>query len=105
MIAELKPPFVWWESVMGAAKGRCAVTGERADECHHVVTRQQLRRRGLGHLVWDERNGLAVSHDVHRRHTLAVERIPRRCLRPENLEFADEHGLGYLVERYYPEAA
>lgn len=71
-------------------------------ESHHVITQQALRKRGLSHLAWDIRNSFSVCERGHRRHTLAVGRIPRNRLPAEAFEFADEHGLGWMIERYYP---
>ena len=37
-------------------------------------------------------------------HTLAVERIPRDRLPTVVVEFVNELGLGWMLERFYPEA-
>lgn len=71
-------------------------------QSHHVLTQQALRKRGLEHLRWDVRNGVCVCEGAHRRHTLALERIPYEALPPAALEFADEVGLGWMIDRYYP---
>lgn len=71
-------------------------------QAHHVITQQQLRRAQLGHLIWETRNGLCLCERHHRRHTNATERIPREKLRPATIHWAQTHGLGYLIDRYYP---
>lgn len=65
---------------------------------HHPIERDKLKRWGLAHLIWDKRNGLGVCAYHHGRHTHAVQRIPRRLLRPETFEFADEINARFLLE-------
>lgn len=84
----------------------CAVTHTAGPwDAHHVIEKQELRRRGVD--VWDPRNALRVIKPVHERHTLAVKRIPLRCLTDENLRFAFEvMGLAahpYLHRLYWGE--
>lgn len=109
----------WHDAVLAKARrsvgGRrlCAVTGvmEHAGDRltgHHVIERAKLRdaARRLGRpeeeVVWDPRNGLPVLWSRHERHTSRIEPIPRSALLPENVEFAEEIGLGWLLERIYP---
>lgn len=84
----------------------CDVCGPGSDcedvQSHHVITQQQLRKRGLEHLLWDHRNGLAVCERRHRRHTRAIERIRYGQLLIRNVVFAEEVGLDWILERYYP---
>ena len=71
-------------------------------QAHHALSRQRLRRLGLEHLFWDPRNAVAVCEDpCHRRHTSALDRIPLAALPQAALDFADELGLGYALEREY----
>lgn len=72
-------------------------------QAHHVITQQQLKRRKLHHLLWDTGNGVPVCVRAHRRHTLAVERIPRDLLPAAAISFAETHDLTYVLERNYPQ--
>lgn len=93
---------------------RCAVCGDRSTEVHHVIDAQKLRSENKTRLrrpdlglpvidVYDLRNGLGLCELCHVRHTRALVRVPRRKLRPLNLQFAHEHRLGWFIERFYPE--
>jgi hypothetical protein len=85
---------------------RCLVHDDEHDcvgdrQAHHVVTQQQLRDAFRDDLLWDWRNGMTVCERAHSRHTKAVERIglsrvPDRCV-----AFAEEHGFGHVLARYY----
>lgn len=85
---------------------------------HHVIEKERLKKylaektRGLAlaaeeiekmlnALLWDVRDGVAVCVTCHRRHTDGVLRLPRACLPATAFEFADEVGLGYVLDRYY----
>lgn len=73
----------------GRAQGVCQVSGSRGPwDAHHVIEAQELRRRQTDE--WDSRNVLRVSRRVHEQHTLAVKRIPLRCLTDENVAYAFE---------------
>lgn len=95
------------QSVFIACGGECAVHRGRDEDCegpleaHHVITQQQLRDEGRHDLLWDWRNGMALCELAHRRHTRAVERVPRRVVPTRAMAFAREHGLEYLIDRYY----
>lgn len=99
----------WHNTVMARQNGLCAVTGDAATDCHHVLQRQVLRRRAqtLGlkpdALHWDARNGIAVTAAVHANHTLYKKRIPRSVLPEGVFEFAAEYDLTYRLEHDYPE--
>lgn len=86
----------------------CAVTGEvlsfLADDGHHVLEKSLLRERGLHHLVWDERNGLAIKARIHGGHTTRLHPIPREALLPCNWEFARQIGPWAIarLEQAYP---
>lgn len=71
-------------------------------EAHHVIAAQALRKRGLGHLVTAPANGMSLCERHHRRHTLGLERIPFSALSQAAVEFADEFGLRWWLERFYP---
>lgn len=68
----------------------------------HIVSKHTLKNRGLRRLLWDVRNGIPGCYRLHRRHDLAVEKIPRDLLPPAALEFAAEHGLMDSLERHWP---
>jgi hypothetical protein len=70
-------------------------------EAHHVITQQELRHAGRHDLLWDPRNGMTVCGLAHRRHTAAVQRIPRDRLPRRCLGFAVVHGFERIVDRFY----
>lgn len=71
-------------------------------EAHHVITQQSLRKHGLKEHRWNTDNGMALCYKAHRRHTLAVERVPYEALPEAAIRFAFEHGLDYQLDRFYP---
>jgi hypothetical protein len=88
------------ESFRAEAKwqGVCAVTGKGgAFQAHHVVERQELKRRGLPE--WDPRNALRLAPRAHDRHTLAVRRVKTKELTDDNIEYAFEV-LGDAAQDY-----
>jgi hypothetical protein len=90
-----------------ATDRRCIVHADPAEcdgdfQAHHVVTQQQLRKAGSLHLLWDPANGATVCEKAHRRHTLALQRIPYEKLPRRCIDFAMKHGFGDLLDRYYP---
>lgn len=91
--------IVW---ARAARLGRCAVCNRQAHHGHHIITKQELRRRGAAELLWDLRNMLPVCADCHARHHHAFRRIRRRELPAAAFEFAAELGLEWLIERTYP---
>lgn len=92
-----------WRNSVIARDAACVVWHdcEGVLECHHVVTQQHLRKHGLDHARWDRRIGVTVCERAHRRHTLAVERIPFDVLPDEVVTFVEELGFGWYLERYY----
>jgi hypothetical protein len=68
----------------------------------HVVSKHTLKNRGLRRLLWDVQNGVPGCYRIHRRHDLAVEKIPRALLPAAAFEFAEEHGLMDALERHWP---
>lgn len=94
----------WKASIRGRGCEVCSARGEECDghlEAHHVVEKKTLKKRGLGHLLWDPDNGLCACYRAHRRHTNRTQPIERRLLRPENESFALRHGLVDALERLY----
>lgn len=71
-------------------------------EAHHVVEKQELKRRGLA--LYDQRNALALCGSCHEGHTNASERVPFRKLSAENVAYAfevlGEFASDYLKRRY-----
>lgn len=77
-------------------------------EAHHVVPQEWLRKNYrqfgpymLANLLWDSRNGLPLCARHHRRHTLAMNRVPLSVLPPATCEFISEVGADYVVQRTY----
>jgi hypothetical protein len=69
------------------------------------VSKQRLRRRGLKAHLWDPRNAVPVCEEpCHRRHTTAVQRLPRAALPASVEEFAAELGVADALEREYGDA-
>lgn len=65
---------------------------------HHPIPQDKLKRWGLRHLLWDRRNRLGLCRYHHFRHEGAVQRVPRRLLRPETFAFADEINARWVLE-------
>lgn len=86
----------------------CEVCPKRHEVCegalqaHHVIFQKHLRDRGLDHLLWVIENGLCCCYKAHRRHHNRSQPIEREILRPENIAFANAHGLADLLDRFYP---
>lgn len=85
----------------------CAIHTEFAEcegtlEAHHIITQQALRKRGFTWSLWDTRNGLPICAHRHAQHTRAIQRIPYEALPQSAIEFANEVGLEWQLERYYP---
>ena len=68
----------------------------------HVVSKHTLKRRGLRRHLWDVANGVAGCERIHRRHDLAVERIPRELLPARCIEWAERLGVLDSLERHWP---
>lgn len=97
---------------------RCAVCGRTRREAwmsgakieaHHVIRKSKLKQvcktRGLDPsvVVWDVRNRLWLcSHPCHSGETTRLCPIPRSKIPRSSFEFAEELGLGYLLDRLYP---
>jgi hypothetical protein len=111
--AEKAAAGVWHQRVV---RGRCvmcawlpAVAEDRArravgarKQAHHLLPKRYLKREGLHAHLWDVRNGMALCAFHHERHENFVQRVPRQLLLPTAFEFADELGLGWLIDREYP---
>lgn len=68
----------------------------------HVVPKQTLRRRGLGHLVFDPLNAVNGCYRIHRRHDNRIELIPRHLLPARCFAWAEAHNLTAELERAWP---
>lgn len=70
-------------------------------QAHHVIYQKHLKGAGLEDLLWDPMNGAALCYRHHRRHHGGFEPIPKALLPTRCLLFAEEHGLDYLIDRFY----
>lgn len=97
-----------WKRLVIFASGGCCLAHDDPSECelplraHHVITQQALRKHGLAGFRWETRNGIPVCESGHRRHHSGLERIPRERLPASAIAFADEVGLDWMIDRYYP---
>lgn len=101
-------PATWAKTVRATSANRSILPPHTRvtsrDFPHHVIPKQELRRRGLFDRVWDPRNGVAVTLGEHDEHERAHRRIPRRCLPESVFEFARECGPWALdyIDKTYP---
>jgi len=89
-----------------AVDGRCLAHDDPADcegeiHAHHVVYQQTLRKLGLSELRWDPHNGMALCERAHRRHHSGHEKLRRDQLPQRCVDFAEQHGLAYVLDRFY----
>jgi hypothetical protein len=106
-------------AALDRSRGLCVVSGEPAVDAHHVIPKRAIRRyvsarvrdgsvsrdasKGtLRRLLWDQRNGIAVSRRVHDEHENRKRPIPRRCIPEAAVAFARELELEWMIERDYP---
>lgn len=71
-------------------------------QAHHILTQQQLKKHGLAEFILDTDVGMGLCYEAHRKHHSAVRRIPYELVPDAAIRFAFEHGLDYLLDRYYP---
>lgn len=96
-------PAQWRRAVHDASGGRCIITGalarsvdDRRFDPHHVLAKRLLRDRGLLDHVWDSRNGVWISRQVHAEHEspgVRDTRIPAEKLPPYVWQFCAELDL------------
>lgn len=81
-----------------------AILTDQNSHVHHFVTKQELRRRKLFHLVYDPRNGGGFLIDEHVNHENASRRITREMVPVRTWEFCDEVGewARHQVELAHP---
>lgn len=90
------------------AVGPCQVCPAEGGVCegdvqgHHAITQQALKNRGLHASLWDTRNKVDVCTHRHEQITTSSKPLPRRLLPAAVFEFADELGLGWYLDRFYP---
>jgi hypothetical protein len=63
-------------------------------EGHHLISQQQLRKRGLHDQLWRLENRLPLCQHHHELHTKALHRVPRTLLPVEAWAFARELDFG-----------
>lgn len=112
---DLDKSGAWHTHVTGPTgkKNPCVVCGSRTNiEGHHVIAKQEIKRVARSgrwefdreqDALWDVRNGIPLCDRCHQRHETAFKRVPRHLIPPAAVAFADELGVGYLIDRYYPE--
>jgi hypothetical protein len=100
---DLAAAVFWHDTVIGPH--RCVMPGEHFGpiQGHHVITKSRLKREGLSDAVWDVRNGVPVCELHHAQHHAHRERLPRELLPAGVFEFAADYGLGWVLDREYPE--
>ena len=84
---------------------RCLREGPQCDgrlDLHHVIYQQTLRKHGHAGLTGDFRNMVVLCRFHHEQHHSRFRPIPAALLPEEAWEFADELGLTWWVERFYP---
>ena len=75
----------------------------RTLDAHHVIREQTMRRAGVrDDAAWDPRAGVPVCRYHHAQHHAWRERIPRRLLPTDTIDFLRGCGLGYYLDREYP---
>jgi hypothetical protein len=78
---------------------------ERAVQAHHVIPlstildASHLSEKERAERAYDARNGMPVCKRCHERHETATKRIPLGKLLPQHLEWADDNGFTYYIER------
>lgn len=97
-----------WQRLVAARDRHCVMHGPDSEVCeepfaaHHLITQQQLRNRHLSDFAWDVRNGMWLCYRAHRRHHSGHERIPYELIPARAHEFAEELGLAWILDRFYP---
>ena len=71
-------------------------------DAHHVISQETLRKMGREDLLWVVENGMPVARRVHQNHENASKRIPRVVVPAVAVAFAEQLGLGWMIERDYP---
>jgi len=99
----LKPAAVIQADLWREGLGPCVVCGAtRNIDGHHALPKGSLLRHGLSEYVMDKRNRVALCRFHHEQHHSRTVPL-RRDLLPESVfEFAEETGLGWLLDRIYP---
>lgn len=105
-------PSEWRGMVWVLDEGHCRMCGKWLNpggdswawHAHHAIEKQELRRRGLYHLVWDPSNGVLLCRRCHEQHTAALPRVPGEKLPQRVRTFAERLGdwAVYALERAHP---
>jgi hypothetical protein len=91
---------VWRE---GLHLCRCIVCGTSVNlDGHHAIPKRVLIRLGYGDYVNDVRNRVPTCRHDHESHETRARPIRRVELPQAVFEFADELGLGWYIDRFYP---
>lgn len=100
----LVDPFEW--------KRRAIMNGcqihDNPEDCEpplqacHIISQMTLKRHGLRAYLWDTRNSLGACYRAHRRSDQAHQRFPRDRIPQCAEDFAEEHGLGWKLDKLYP---
>ncbi len=89
---------------------RCRVLSMELDG-HHIITKGLLKREFCGAIsdsttamtseyrLWDPRNGVPVRRRHHDMLTSGQLKIPRALIPEQTVEFAEELGLGWVLDR------
>ena len=94
--------------VEAAQTGWCAACERPGfNDAHHVIRRQHVKRYigSSPDVLWDPRNVLGLCRDCHERHTNRSRPVPRHVVPLAALDFAEDHGLTWLIEREYPDVS
>ena len=76
-----------------------------ADDRHHIVYRQILRRElgeRYGVAAMDQANGMSLCRPCHNAHHAWFDPIVFERLPAEAVAFAERHGLRWFLDRTYP---
>ena len=91
----------WRAEVMAASQGRSVVSGERADDAHHLITEQRLRKDGRLDLITHPMMGVALTRAEHAAHHAAMPRLALSSLPAGKVAWVREQGYGGSLDRYY----
>lgn len=103
--------MAWNMAIRGLPCAACQT--KPAVEAHHIIRVQVLARHAasngydLDTVRWDGRNRLGLCRDCHANHHGGNGRLPRELLWRYArwvFGFAEDLGLGWALDREYPEA-
>lgn len=88
-------------TAMARSNGLSVVSGEPADEVHHVIEKELLRTAGFIEDRWNPDNGIAVTETEHGNHTSRFRTIPYDALPACAIEFAEKRGFAAYLKKHY----